>query len=190
MEMGAKRCDVLTAHFSSMQTKPDSRAGSAPVCICVSPADSFGTNASSKLMIATAIQVQRSRPIYVMATALVIGTGLLWRSDHFPLPIFLSKYGGDALWALVAFLCFGFAFCRSSTVRVALLALCFAWSVEFLQLYHVPWLDGLRSTRLGHLVLGDTFNSPDLLAYVIGIALGAFAEYVFLHEKHRFAPDA
>src|SRR5688572_10101869 len=61
----------------------------------------------------------------------------------------------------------------------------FAWSVEYLQLYHAPWIDAIRSTRLGRLVLGSVFNSPDLLAYVIGIALGALAEYVFLNTKQK-----
>ena len=70
-------------------------------------------------------------------------------------------------------------------MRIALIAVCFAWSVEFLQLYHAPWIDGIRSTRLGHLVLGTMFNSPDLLAYVIGIALGALAERVFLNENQK-----
>ena len=138
----------------------------------------FALNATPKLMNAKAIPVQRCRPAYALAIALVIGTGLLWRSGLLPLPSFLAKYGGDSLWALVVFLCFGFAFHRSSTMRIALGAVCFAWSVEFLQLYHAPWIDGIRSTRLGHLVLGTMFNSPDLLAYVIGIALGALAECV------------
>jgi hypothetical protein len=133
-------------------------------------------------MTATIISVQRRRPIYALVTALVIGTGLLWRSGLFPLPDFIAKYGGDSLWALVVFLCFGIAFHRSSTVRIALVAVCFAWSIEFLQLYHVPWIDGIRSTRLGHLVLGTMFNGPDLLAYVVGIALGALAEWLYLNE--------
>ena len=129
--------------------------------------------------------VQRSRLAYGSATALVIGAGLLWRSELVPLPSLLAKYGGDLLWALVVFLGFGFVFRRSSTVQVALGAVCFAWSVEFLQLYHAPWIDVIRSTRLGQLVLGTSFNSPDLIAYVIGIALGAFTECVYLNEKQR-----
>ena len=136
-------------------------------------------------MSSSTIPVQRSRLIYALAGALVIGTGLLWRSGLLPLPSFLVKYGGDSLWALVVFLCFGFVFRRSSTVRIALGALCFAWSVEFLQLYHAPWIDGIRSTRLGRVVLGTTFNSPDLLAYVVGIALGALAEHVYLNENQK-----
>jgi hypothetical protein len=30
----------------------------------------------------------------------VVAAGLLWRADFTPLPPFLSKYGGDARWAL------------------------------------------------------------------------------------------
>lgn len=120
-----------------------------------------------------------------MAAGLVIGMGLLWRSGLIPLSDLVSKYGGDALWALMVFLCFGMAFPRGSTVRIALAVVCLAWGVEFLQLYHGPWIDGIRSTRLGHLVLGSRFNSPDLLAYVIGIGAGVLVECVFLKEKRK-----
>jgi hypothetical protein len=142
-------------------------------------------NAIPKLMNAKAIPVQRSRLVYAIAIALVIGTGLLWRSDLLALPNFVTKYGGDSLWALVVFLCFGFAFHHSSRVRIALGAVSLAWSVEFLQLYHAHWIDGLRSTRLGQLFLGSTFNSPDLLAYAIGVALGALLECVYLNENQK-----
>jgi hypothetical protein len=136
-------------------------------------------------MSSSTIPVQRSRLIYGVAAALVIGTGLLWRSGLFPFPPFLTKYGGDSLWALVVFLCFGFVFRRSSTRRIVLGALCFTWSVEFLQLYHTHWIDVIRSTRLGQFVLGTSFNGPDLIAYVIGIALGALAECLYLNENRK-----
>src|SRR5262245_6894383 len=99
-------------------------------------------------------EVHRSRLIYGFAAALTIGTALLWRSELLPLSDFLSKYGGDALWALVVFLGLGFAFRQASTLQLALGAVCIAWSVEFLQLYHATWIEGVRSTRLGRLVLG------------------------------------
>jgi hypothetical protein len=70
-------------------------------------------------------------------------------------------------------------------VRIALGAVCFAWSVEFLQLYHAPWIDGIRSTRLGRLVLGTSFNSPDLIAYFIGIAVGALADSFYHNENEE-----
>ena len=136
-------------------------------------------------MSASARPVLRSRPIYALLTALVIGIGLLWRSGLLPLSNFLAKYGGDSLWALMVFLCFGFVFRRSSTLRISLAAVCFAWSVELLQLYHAPWIDAIRSTRPGRLVLGSFFNGPDLIAYVAGVVLGALGECVCFHETQR-----
>lgn len=133
-------------------------------------------------MNAPTMPIQRSRPLYALLVALTIGTGLLWRSNLLSLWSFLAKYGGDSLWALMVFLGFGFVFRRTSTARVALGAVCFAWSIEFLQLYHSPWIDEIRSNRLGHLVLGSGFNGPDLIAYLIGVAFGALAEFVYFRR--------
>ena len=112
----------------------------------------------------------------VLAVA-VVAAGLFWRSGFIPLPPVLSKYGGDALWALMVFVGCRFLLPRASTLTVALLALTFAWGVEFSQLYHAPWLDAVRATLPGRLVLGNTFNWPDLPAYALGIGLGAWAEW-------------
>lgn len=122
--------------------------------------------------------MHRNRLLYAVTLMLVLGTGLLWRSHYLPLSPFFSKYGGDVLWALAVFLAAGLCFPRASTLRIMLLALGFAWGIEFSQLYHAPWIDQLRSSLLGRLILGSTFNAPDLLAYVIGIVLGAVAERV------------
>jgi len=119
----------------------------------------------------------RSRVRYAGLALAVVAAGLLWRSGLIPLPDWLSNYGGDALWALMVFLGFGFLLPRASTLVVALLALAFAWGVEFSQLYRAPWIDAIRATLPGRLVLGNTFNWPDLLAYAVGIACGAWAEW-------------
>lgn len=120
----------------------------------------------------------RNRVLYTLLVLGVIAVGLFWRSGLIPLPFWLSNNGGDALWALMVFLGLGFLLPRASTLANALSALAFAWVVEFSQLYHAPWLDTLRSTIPGKLVLGNTFNWPDLPAYAVGIALGAWAEWL------------
>ncbi len=128
---------------------------------------------------------QRRRPQYVVAVIVVIGTGLLWRSGLLPLSPSVAKYGGDALWALMVFLGCGVLFPKASALKLALIALGFAWGIEFLQLYHVPWIDSIRGTLPGRLILGSTFNPPDLVAYAVGIALGAVAE----SASHRTRPQ-
>lgn len=119
---------------------------------------------------------QRSRLAYGLAAVFTILLGLLWRSRWLPLPGFLAKYGGDALWSVVVFFALGTIFIRASTLKIASMALVFSWSIEFLQLYHAPWIDSIRSTLMGRLVLGSTFNSPDLIAYLVGIAIGVSVE--------------
>ena len=119
----------------------------------------------------------RSRALYALLALAVIGCGLLWRSGLIPLPQRMSNNGGDALWALMVFVGFGFLLPRAPTFVVALLALTFSWVVEFSQMYHASWLDAVRATIPGRLVLGNTFNWPDLPAYAAGVALGAWAEW-------------
>ena len=79
----------------------------------------------------------------------------------------------------MVFLGFGCVFRRSSTLAVALAALAFSFAIELSQLYHAPWLDAVRATFVGHLVLGSGFMWGDLIAYALGILGGALAELFF-----------
>jgi len=54
-------------------------------------------------------------------------------------------------------------------------ASCIAVSVEFSQLWHTPWLDDFRQTRLGVLLIGRFFAWADIAAYLAGIAIAAGA---------------
>lgn len=125
---------------------------------------------------ANGISYRRSRTWYLLCIMVVIGAGLLLRSRFLHLPSGLTKYGGDALWALLVFFICGWAFPRLSTARLAIAALAIACAVEFSQLYHAPLIDRVRATRLGALALGSVFNFPDIPAYALGILMGALTE--------------
>lgn len=56
----------------------------------------------------------------------------------------------------------------------AITALAACYCIEILQLYNAPWLNALRATLPGRLVLGNGFLFSDLATYFIGIA-AAFA---------------
>jgi hypothetical protein len=122
--------------------------------------------------------LNRSRFLYVIAMMAVIAAGLWWRSAANPVSPFWHKYGGDALWALLMLLGFRCVLIRASSLRVTLVALAFCFAVEFSQLYHAPWIDSIRATRLGTLALGSTFNAPDLIAYGVGVTLGSVIEKI------------
>ncbi|HZS06168.1 MAG TPA: DUF2809 domain-containing protein [Blastocatellia bacterium] len=127
----------------------------------------------------------RSRLIYALLCGFVIFLGLASRSRHIALPHFIADYAGDTLWALLVFLLIGFLMPRWSTRRVAMLAAGFSLLIEVSQLYHAPWIDAIRRTRIGGLVLGYGFLWSDLACYAVGVACGAFAELLIGWLKER-----
>ena len=126
------------------------------------------------------INVGRSRVKLLFLLILVIVSGLASRKFPVLFPEVFGTSIGDVLWALMVFLCWAFLIPLSSTAKIATLALISAYCVEFSQLYQEPWLNEVRHTAIGHLVLGSTFWWPDLVAYLIGVAGGAALDKLLL----------
>lgn len=118
----------------------------------------------------------RNRTLYALLMLIVIALGLGSRHYATHLPLFIASYAGDSLRALEVFLTTGFLFPSSPTKKVAVIAVAFAFFIEFSQLYHAPWLDDIRHNRLAGLILGYGFLWSDLLCYSAGIAVGAGVE--------------
>jgi hypothetical protein len=129
--------------------------------------------------------MRRSRVIYLIVAVVVIVLGISSRSYSDRLPVFLASYAGDTLWALTAFLSIGILFPRWTTLRVCIAALVFAILIELSQLYHSSWIDQLRHTRLGGLILGYGFLWSDILCYCVGIGLGCLLEVLFYRTIKR-----
>ena len=106
----------------------------------------------------------------------VVILGLCSRRYARLLPDFVAAYAGDTLWALTAFLGIGILFPRWTTLRAGVAALLFAFAIEGSQLYHSAWLDQIRHTRVGGLILGYGFLWSDLLCYSVGIGIGCVLE--------------
>ena len=121
--------------------------------------------------------MQRSRPLWLVLIVLVMGLGLASRHFRASLPSFIAEYSGDTLWALMVFLITGFLWAKGKTVQVAGAALAFAYAIEISQLYHAPWIDAIRHTTLGALVLGFGFLWSDLVCYTVGVGIGAALDF-------------
>lgn len=117
--------------------------------------------------------MKRHRPTYAGLIVVVIVLGLASRSSLAEwLPIFIATYAGDTLWALMVFLLIGLILAESPTAKVAAFALGFAFAIELSQLCQADWINAIRDTRLGGLVLGFGFKWSDLLCYSLGCGLG------------------
>ena len=123
------------------------------------------------------VATARNRIVYAGLTVGVLLAGFASRR-FFSSYSFVKVYVGDVLWAMMIFLGFAFVFSKGSTRTIATAALAFCVSIELSQLYHAAWIDRVRATTLGGLVLGYSFGWSDLVCYALGIGLGALIDKV------------
>ncbi|MQS17694.1 DUF2809 domain-containing protein [Streptomyces kaniharaensis] len=97
-----------------------------------------------------------------------------------------AKCAGDALYTVLVHTLVVLVAPRVRPARAAVVAAALSWAVELFQLTGVPDDLGRRST-LARLVLGSTFNPPDLFWYLVGAAL-AWAVHRALRPGAAAAP--
>ncbi len=114
---------------------------------------------------------KRPRVFYAVACFVVFALGMLSRSDWMGPEGVLREYSGDTLWAALVYLLLATALVSLSKRKVAMGALLFSFAIEMSQLYHAPWIDAIRSTRIGALILGHGFLWSDLVCYSAGIGI-------------------
>ena len=110
------------------------------------------------------------RVFYIIAIALLIVLGLSSRKVAF-----LPDETGDGLWAIALFSFLRLIFVNSKLKDIAIITLVLSFLVEFSQLIRWEWLVAIRSTFIGHMILGQGFVWWDLLAYSIGVIVIYFA---------------
>ena len=119
----------------------------------------------------------RRNPIaWIALLGLVVALGLGSRRHGWALPRFVAVYAGDTLWATAAYLGLGLIRPRAPAWKLAVVALAISSLVEVSQFYHAPWIDAVRRTTLGGLILGFDFVWSDLACYAAGVALGLLIE--------------
>jgi threonine/homoserine/homoserine lactone efflux protein len=118
----------------------------------------------------------KRRIVYLLLAILTMLVGLASRRFRQHLPTFIGEYSGDVLWALMLFLVVSFVLAGRPLFQRCIISLVLAFAVEVSQLYHAPWIDSIRNTTLGGLVLGFGFLWSDLVCYLVGITAGVLAD--------------
>lgn len=117
--------------------------------------------------------------LIIVATCL----GILSRKYGSILPDIVARYAGDTMWAFALYYVIAlFSLKRTFSFRF-LLTLVLSALDEFSQLYHASWIDEVRNTTVGSLVLGNTFLWTDLLCYLAGAVLAVVVDYTFIKTK-------
>ena len=132
----------------------------------------------------------RARFMWLTAASAAVALGLASRMHADALPPFLAAYAGDTIWAMVVYAVAGAAAPAKGIAPRAMAALAFSFAIEFSQSYRADWIESLRGTTLGALILGRGFLWSDLACYAAGIALAAAAEAAVRGAAQRLARRA
>ena len=84
---------------------------------------------------------------------------------------FIREYGGDTIWAGMFLFFLRVFFVKIKPWKLALISFGLGVADEVLQLYHAPWIEAIRHTRIGGLMLGFGFLWSDIVCYAVGTLL-------------------
>jgi len=126
---------------------------------------------------------QRTTSLFLAITAGILGV----LSRKFPefLPGFIVRYTGDTMWAFALYYVLRVFFPDRTIAWNALVCLLISYLVEVSQLYQAGWINAIRSTVVGALILGNSFVWTDLLCYLCGCFLAGLFDLLIYHRSFR-----
>ncbi|MBB3150938.1 hypothetical protein FHS16_000972 [Paenibacillus endophyticus] len=124
-----------------------------------------------------------ARISYLIAalTTMLLGYGSRRYAES--LPAFVSVHMGDALWASMVYFGIRMLGASVSLKRSALLSFLFCFGIEFSQLYQAEWINAIRGTTIGALVLGSGYLTVDLVRYSAGIGIAMLLDRLLLQKR-------
>lgn len=130
----------------------------------------------------------RRKILYLLLFVFCIWLALATRTHRDWFHPFIAQYGGDTIWAGMFLFFMRIFFNRMDLLKLALI--CFALGVadEALQLCHAPWIEVIRGTRIGGLLLGYGFLWSDIICYAVGIAV-AYVVVIVVERKLVYKPS-
>jgi Protein of unknown function (DUF2809) len=123
--------------------------------------------------------------IYALIISALIFLGLSSRAYTGCCDAWIHLYVGDVLYTTMYYFLFRWFWSNLSMWKAAFWAILLCYAIEFLQLYQEPWMEAIRNTRLGGLILGFGFLGSDFVCYAIGGVLGVFIEKVVNFFKKK-----
>jgi hypothetical protein len=126
------------------------------------------------------LRYRNMRRAYIIAVVITILLGLASRKYSHLLLLFAAQNAGDVLWAMMVYFGFRFLLVRKSLLTAIWLSFSFSFGIEFSQLYQADWINQIRGTLLGALILGNGFLTVDLIRYTAGIMIATVLDKVTL----------
>lgn len=118
--------------------------------------------------------MSKYRLLILLALIVIIPAGFFTKFYSGPVEEWVNNSLGGVFYEVFWCLVFAFLFVRVRPFRISLLVLFMTCLLEFLQLWHPPFLEILRSNYIGRTILGNSFNWMDIPYYIFGSIIGYF----------------
>ncbi len=122
---------------------------------------------------------------YILIAIITLLIGLASRKFGNYLPDFLQEYSGDAIWAMMIYWGFRVLLYHKPIYISTVVAWIFSVAIEFSELYKAPWINHIRKTTIGGLILGYDFAYSDILCYTVGIFIGYAVDTLLSNLKSK-----
>lgn len=121
--------------------------------------------------------------------ALIVGIIIIlplgyWVRFHSPAPEWLNDLLGSIAYQILLMMLVAFCLPKASLAWVAAWVCLASCAIEFLQLWQPPFLQAIRATLPGRLVLGNTFSWSDFPSYFIGSFVGCLGMRSLINLTH------
>jgi hypothetical protein len=116
----------------------------------------------------------QSRKITIIFLFLIVPIGFYTKFYSGPAHVWVNNSFGGLLYEIFWCLVFFFLFPKTKPFKIALWVLLVTCSLEFLQLWHPPFLEYLRENFIGRTILGNSFNRNDFPYYFAGSLMGYY----------------
>lgn len=123
--------------------------------------------------------------LYIVTIGITIFLGLASRKYELHFPLFIAENAGDFLWAMMCYFGFRFIFTGKRLLTATCFSFLFSFGIEFSQLYQAHWINEIRATLPGRLILGQGFLAVDLVRYSLGIVVGICLDYFILKYSSK-----
>ena len=128
---------------------------------------------------------RRRRGVYVGLLLATVMTGFAVHMHGHFLGGLVRDVLGDALWAAMIVWLLALVLPSATTRTIAIGAIVVCVLVELSQLLRAEWLDDVRGTMIGHLVLGSDYDTRDLFAYGAGVVAAALLDVALRRRSAR-----
>jgi hypothetical protein len=108
----------------------------------------------------------------ILALIIIVPLGFYTKFYSGPAHLWVNNSLGGLFYEIFWILLFSILLPRVRQVKIAIVVFITTCALEFLQLWHPPFLQLLRSSFIGRTILGDSFNLMDFPYYFVGSLTG------------------